>query len=455
MRSSTRRPRSRASATSENFDSVFARDQPAADGGDRRAPGGGGEAGVTRFVAQSYATIPPRTRGRAGEERGRSARPRPARDHARDGGGHGYLDRTVVDGGRHRAPLRRLLRRRQRRAGRARAQAEVPDRRRRRRHVVVRPPRGRRRGDRARARATARPAIYNVVDDEPAPVREWLPVLAERARREAAAARPVLARAADRGRGRRHDDDRVRGASNAKAKRELGWTPRYPSWRQGFAAAYARPSTAHRRASAAPARGYLARRRSPQRHEHAHARRARGAGDRPPTTRRARSSTAASTAGPRSSSASPTRSDVARVIVARPRDRAASSPCAAAATARRPRRHRGRHRARPLRHARRSRSTPTRRTAWAETGLTAGEYTHGRRRARPGDRLRRHRLGRDRRHHARRRRRLPGPQARPDHRQPAGRRGRHRRRRARCASTPRRTPTCSGRSAAAAATSAS
>ena len=29
-----------------------------------------------------------------------------------------------------------------------------------------------------------------------------------------------------------------RGASNAKAKRELGWTPRYPSWRQGFAAAY-------------------------------------------------------------------------------------------------------------------------------------------------------------------------------------------------------------------------
>ena len=31
-----------------------------------------------------------------------------------------------------------------------------------------------------------------------------------------------------------------RGASNAKAKRELGWTPRYPSWREGFVAAYAR-----------------------------------------------------------------------------------------------------------------------------------------------------------------------------------------------------------------------
>jgi 2-alkyl-3-oxoalkanoate reductase len=34
----------------------------------------------------------------------------------------------------------------------------------------------------------------------------------------------------------------ARGASNAKAKRELGWTPRYPSWRQGFAEAYADPS---------------------------------------------------------------------------------------------------------------------------------------------------------------------------------------------------------------------
>jgi nucleoside-diphosphate-sugar epimerase len=36
----------------------------------------------------------------------------------------------------------------------------------------------------------------------------------------------------------------ARGASNAKAKRELGWTPRYPSWRQGFAAVYAQPTAA-------------------------------------------------------------------------------------------------------------------------------------------------------------------------------------------------------------------
>jgi hypothetical protein len=35
-----------------------------------------------------------------------------------------------------------------------------------------------------------------------------------------------------------------RGASNAKAKRELGWTLRYPSWRQGFADLYAKPAAA-------------------------------------------------------------------------------------------------------------------------------------------------------------------------------------------------------------------
>jgi hypothetical protein len=37
-----------------------------------------------------------------------------------------------------------------------------------------------------------------------------------------------------------------RGASNAKAKRELGWTPRHPSWRDGFVEAYKSPARAHR-----------------------------------------------------------------------------------------------------------------------------------------------------------------------------------------------------------------
>jgi nucleoside-diphosphate-sugar epimerase len=83
--------------------------------------------------------------------------------------------------------------------------------------------------------------IYNIVDDEPAPVREWLPVLAS-----VLGARPPrhvprwLARLVA-GEGAVMMGTESRGASNAKAKRELGWTPRYPSWRQGFPAAYGQP----------------------------------------------------------------------------------------------------------------------------------------------------------------------------------------------------------------------
>ena len=82
------------------------------------------------------------------------------------------------------------------------------------------------------------PGVYNVVDDDPAPVREWLPVLAE-----AIGAKPPrhvptwLARALAGEAGVALMTE-VRGASSEKAKRELGWTLRYPSWRQGFPEAY-------------------------------------------------------------------------------------------------------------------------------------------------------------------------------------------------------------------------
>jgi 2-alkyl-3-oxoalkanoate reductase len=95
------------------------------------------------------------------------------------------------------------------------------------------------------------PGIYNVVDDEPAPVREWLPALAS-----AIGAKPprhvprMLARllAGEAGVVLMTE---IRGASNAKAKRELGWTPRFPSWRQGFRAAYSRADSVGARAEPA------------------------------------------------------------------------------------------------------------------------------------------------------------------------------------------------------------
>jgi 2-alkyl-3-oxoalkanoate reductase len=93
------------------------------------------------------------------------------------------------------------------------------------------------------------PAIYNIVDDEPAPVREWLPVLAQALGAKPPRRFPVWLARLFAGEPGVMLGTEARGASNAKAKRELGWTPRYPSWRQGFAEVYAKPTTA----TAAPA----------------------------------------------------------------------------------------------------------------------------------------------------------------------------------------------------------
>ena len=84
-----------------------------------------------------------------------------------------------------------------------------------------------------------RPGIYNIVDDEPAPVREWLPVLAEVLGAKPPRQVPRLVALLFAGEAAVMMGTDARGASNAKAKRELQWTPRYPSWREGFAATYA------------------------------------------------------------------------------------------------------------------------------------------------------------------------------------------------------------------------
>jgi nucleoside-diphosphate-sugar epimerase len=78
------------------------------------------------------------------------------------------------------------------------------------------------------------PGIYNVVDDEPAPVREWLPVLASALDAKPPRRIPRWLARLLAGEAATLMMTDVRGASNAKAKRELGWQPRYASWRQGF-----------------------------------------------------------------------------------------------------------------------------------------------------------------------------------------------------------------------------
>ena len=80
------------------------------------------------------------------------------------------------------------------------------------------------------------PGVYNVVDSDPAPVAEWLPYLAQ-----VAGAKPPLRVPAWLGRLLAGEFvvtqmTSARGSSNEKARKELGWEPRYASWREGFRA---------------------------------------------------------------------------------------------------------------------------------------------------------------------------------------------------------------------------
>jgi len=78
--------------------------------------------------------------------------------------------------------------------------------------------------------------IYNVVDDDPAAVAEWLPALARAIGAPAPWRVPRFVGRLLAGESGAVMMTEMRGASNAKAKRELGWEPRHPSWREGFAA---------------------------------------------------------------------------------------------------------------------------------------------------------------------------------------------------------------------------
>jgi nucleoside-diphosphate-sugar epimerase len=82
------------------------------------------------------------------------------------------------------------------------------------------------------------PGFYNVVDDDPAPVSEWLPAMAEALGAKPPRHVPRWLAQIVAGEAGVVLMTESRGASNAKAKRELGWTLRYPSWREGFRAAY-------------------------------------------------------------------------------------------------------------------------------------------------------------------------------------------------------------------------
>ena len=79
------------------------------------------------------------------------------------------------------------------------------------------------------------PGLYNIVDDEPAKVAVWLPALARAVEAKPPYSIPHWLGEVMIGKAGVSIMTQIRGCSNAKAKRELNWTPIYPSWRIGFA----------------------------------------------------------------------------------------------------------------------------------------------------------------------------------------------------------------------------
>jgi len=83
------------------------------------------------------------------------------------------------------------------------------------------------------------PGVYNIVDDDPAPVSEWAPAFAASVGAKRPFRVPAWLGRLVAGRTAVEGMTQARGASNAKAKRELGWTPHHASWRDGFGASAA------------------------------------------------------------------------------------------------------------------------------------------------------------------------------------------------------------------------
>jgi nucleoside-diphosphate-sugar epimerase len=235
-----------------NFDKVFARTNELRTKGTDALLAAAREAGVRRFVAQSFASYRYAREGGPVKTEDDPLDPTPPANARQSFAAMAYLDQTVTDAGG-------ILLRYGGFYGAANDGLIEPVRKR--QFPII----GDGGGitsfihleDAAAATVLALeqdgPAIYNIVDDEPAPLREWLPVFAQALGAKPPRRFPAWLARLVAGEAAVVMGTEARGASNAKAKRELGWTLRYPSWRQGFAEVYAKPasSTAEPRSPAA------------------------------------------------------------------------------------------------------------------------------------------------------------------------------------------------------------
>ena len=221
-----------------NFDKVFAQTNRLRTQGTDALLAAGREAGVSRFVAQSYASARYAREGGPVKTEDDALDPAPPATARQSFEAMRYLDETVTAAGG--VALRYGV-------FYGAADDGLVELMRKRQYPVV----GRGEGvssfihldDAAAATVLAleqdRTGIYHVVDDEPAPARVWLPVLAEVLGAKPPRHFPRWLARLFAGEAIATMATESRGASNAKAKRELGWKLRYPSWRQGFVAAFA------------------------------------------------------------------------------------------------------------------------------------------------------------------------------------------------------------------------
>ena len=228
-----------------NFDKVFVGTSELRTKGTDALLAAGREAGVQRFLAQSFASYRYVREGGPVKSEDDPLDPNPPANARKSFAALAYLDRTVTDAGG-------IVLRYGVFYGAANDGLIEPVRKR--QYPIV----GEGGGitswihldDAAAATVLALeqdgPAIYNVVDDDPAPVREWLPVLAGALGAKPPRHFPTWLARLVAGEAAVLMSTDARGASNAKAKRELGWTPRYPTWRKGFPAVYSALAVADR-----------------------------------------------------------------------------------------------------------------------------------------------------------------------------------------------------------------
>jgi 2-alkyl-3-oxoalkanoate reductase len=218
------------------FDRTFAKTNELRTKGTENLLDAARAAGVERFVAQSYAGWPSAGNGAALVTEGEPLDPDPLPGQRETHAAIRFLEEAVTQ-----APLTGIVLRYGSFYGPGASDEMVEIVRRRRLPVV-----GDGGGvwswihvdDAASATVAAlergAPGIYNVVDDEPAPVREWAPALAAAVGAKPPRRVPVwLGRLAAGEVGVRMMTE-IRGVSNAKARAELDWVPRWRSWREGF-----------------------------------------------------------------------------------------------------------------------------------------------------------------------------------------------------------------------------